>query len=481
LSNYQIIMPEPVKLLLIEDNIADARFIEILLREITYQRYDIQKSQTFREGKDLLSKEVFDLLVLDLSLPDSVGLETIQNANKVAPELPIIVLTGRSDEDFAVEVVKAGAQDYLVKGEITSTLLSRAIRYAIKRKEMEVDLKTVKRRIEESENKLNTIIKHNISGIIVLDKDNNVKFTNPAAETMLGKKESQILGNKFNYEYSLETPSLVSVSSSKLLVELQAVQTKWGGEDSTLITLHNITELKNAEESLRLKNNKLTRINKALDKFVYIISHDLKKPTANIIGLLSLYEKEIKDGSEKSRTIFQKLNFSALQLKKMIEDLLDATKREGFTEQNFEMIDLKNIYSEVESSMDQLIIESKVKINTDFSKCPLIFYSFQDLKSIMANLLSNAVKYKSNDRPGVISIKSETVDNRPVLSFTDNGIGIDLEKQKDKLFKKYERFNTDVEGTGLGLWIVKETIEKNGGKVEVESNLNEGTTFKVIF
>jgi signal transduction histidine kinase/DNA-binding response OmpR family regulator len=474
-------MPEPVKLLLIEDNIADARFIEILLREITYQRYDIQKSQTFREGKDLLSKEVFDLLVLDLSLPDSVGLETIQNANKVAPELPIIVLTGRSDEDFAVEVVKAGAQDYLVKGEITSTLLSRAIRYAIKRKEMEVDLKTVKRRIEESENKLNTIIKHNISGIIVLDKDNNVKFTNPAAETMLGKKESQILGNKFNYEYSLETPSLVSVSSSKLLVELQAVQTKWGGEDSTLITLHNITELKNAEESLRLKNNKLTRINKALDKFVYIISHDLKKPTANIIGLLSLYEKEIKDGSEKSRTIFQKLNFSALQLKKMIEDLLDATKREGFTEQNFEMIDLKNIYSEVESSMDQLIIESKVKINTDFSKCPLIFYSFQDLKSIMANLLSNAVKYKSNDRPGVISIKSETVDNRPVLSFTDNGIGIDLEKQKDKLFKKYERFNTDVEGTGLGLWIVKETIEKNGGKVEVESNLNEGTTFKVIF
>jgi signal transduction histidine kinase/DNA-binding response OmpR family regulator len=474
-------MAETLKLLLIEDNVADARFLEILLREITSQRYQIQKTQTFAEGKNLLLKEEFDLLVLDLSLPDSVGLETIQNANHVAPEMPIIVLTGRSDEDFAVEVVKAGAQDYLVKGDITSTLLSRAIRYAIKRKEMEVDLKTVKRRIEESENKLNTIITHNISGIVVLNKDNIVKYSNPAADKLLSGTGKNLLGSSFEFEYSLDKPTLISIASSKQLIELQAVRTSWGSEESILLTLHNITELKNAEESLRIKNNRLTRINKALDKFVYIISHDLKKPTANILGLLSLYEKEITAGSEKSNTIFQKLNFSALQLKKMIEDLLEATKRESVTEQNFEMIDFKNIYTEVESSMDQLILASGVNITTDFSRCPLIFYAYQDLKSIMSNLISNAVKYTSNDRKGNVKIKTETIDAHPVLTIEDNGIGIDLEKEKNKIFQKYQRFNTDTEGTGLGLWIVKETVEKNGGKIEVESHVNQGTTFRVIF
>jgi signal transduction histidine kinase/DNA-binding response OmpR family regulator len=474
-------MAETTKLLLIEDNIADARFLEILLRDIYSQSYLIQHKQTFTDGMDSLKKEQFDLLVLDLSLPDSVGLETIQNANQVAPELPIIVLTGRSDEDFAVEVVKAGAQDYMVKGEITSLLLSRAIRYAIRRKAMEVDLRNVKKRIEDSESKLNTIITYNISGIVVLDKDNVIKFTNPAAEKLIGEKDHSLIGEKFNFQYDLDKPTQASMAQSKNLIELQAVKTNWGGEDSILITLHNITELKNAEESLRIKNNTLTRVNKALDRFVYIISHDLKKPTANILGLLSLYEKEITATSEKSRTIFEKLNFSAQQLKKMIEDLLEATKKESATEQNFEMIDLKSVYNEIEGGIGQIITASNVKITTDFTRCPLIFYSYQDLKSILSNLLTNAVKYRANDREAFVHIKTELKGSHPVLTVEDNGIGIDLEKEKDRLFKKYQRFNTEKEGTGLGLWIVKENVEKNGGKIEIESHVNQGTTFRIIF
>ncbi|RYD74646.1 MAG: response regulator [Sphingobacteriales bacterium] len=472
-----------IKILLIEDNLGDARLIEIMLRDAGTQPYEVTSTDTFQKGIQHLTEGNFDLVLLDLSLPDSFGLDTITNANHYAPKVPIIVLTGRNDEDFALEVVKEGAQDYLVKGQIDSSLLSRSIRYAMKRKEMEVHLKESNRRIEESESRLNVIISNNTSGLIVLDKQNRIKFTNPAADKMLKKDNENLIGTNFPYDYSFESPALINLETiQNSLVEIVAVETEWAGEHATLITLHDISELKKAEESLRIKNNELTRINKALDRFVYIISHDLKKPTANIIGLLTLYEKElVNSASDRTKVIYDKLNFSALQLKKMIEDLLEATKHEINTEQNYELIDFNKIYQEVLGTMDQMVNQADPEINIDFSKYPFIFYPYQDLKSIMANLFSNAVKYRSPNRRAKITIKTEKKPEGPILTISDNGLGIDLEKESSRLFQKYQRFSNEVEGTGLGLWIVKEIVEKNGGKIEIDSHVDQGTTFRILF
>jgi len=378
-------MPEPLHILLIEDNIADARYIEILLQNVVSQKYHIEHKNNFTEGLAILEKGKTDLLLLDLSLPDSYGLETIENANKVVPDLPIIVLTGRNDEDFAVEVVKTGAQDYLVKGEITGPLLSRSIRYAIRRKEMESDLKNINRRLEESE---------------------------------------------------------LSLSSN---------------------------------------NADLLRANKALDRFVYIISHELKKPVANIIGLLSILDSETARLSKRGNEIYEKLKFSAAQLKKMIGDLLAETKKDDGKEINFEMIDLANIFEEVMIGMEQFILESKAKIYLDFSRMPMVPYPYQDLRSIVSNLLSNAIKHRSSNRKSEIHVQSDVEDGVRTLCVTDNGKGIDIARNGDLLFKKYQRFNPESEGTGLGLWIVKEILDKNGSKIEVESHVDKGSMFKIFF
>ncbi len=473
----------PIKILLIEDNLGDARLIEIMLRDAGTQPYEVTSTDTFQKGIELLKQSAYDLVLLDLSLPDSFGIDTITNANLSVPYVPIIVLTGRNDEEFALEVVKAGAQDYLVKGQIDSSLLSRSIRYAMKRKEMEVNLKESNRRIEESESRLNVIVSNNTSGLIVLDSNSRILFSNPAANKMLHAESKSIEGTTFTYDYSLETPTLTNIDAvQNSLVEIIAVTTDWAGQQAVLLTLHDISELKKAEESLRIKNNELTRINKALDRFVYIISHDLKKPTANIIGLLTLYEKElVNSASERTKVIYDKLSFSAMQLKKMIEDLLEATKHEINTEQNYELIDFNKIYQEILGSMDQMVAQANPEIVTDFSKYPFIFYPYQDLKSIMANLFSNAVKYRSPERKAKITIKTDKTAEGPTLTISDNGIGINLDKEQDKLFKKYQRFSDLAEGTGLGLWIVKEIVEKNGGKIDVESNVDQGTTFRIIF
>jgi PAS domain S-box-containing protein len=139
---------KPVRLLLIEDNPGDARLIREYLSEIRTSRYLLECADRLSEGLELLGVLDVDLVLLDLFLPDSEGLDTFAAAQAKAPELPIVVVTGFDDEMLAVQAVQAGAQDYLVKGEIDSGLLSRAMRYAIERKKTEIALRKTREELE---------------------------------------------------------------------------------------------------------------------------------------------------------------------------------------------------------------------------------------------------------------------------------------------------------------------------------------------
>ncbi len=129
-----------VKVLLIEDNDADARFISEMFKDIKRTEFEVTHAKRLEDGLKLLDKDLFDVLLLDLSLPDSTGLSTFEKAHAYDPELPIVILSGLDDEEVAVRAVREGAQDYLMKGEVSSRLLSRAISYAIERQNTEREL-----------------------------------------------------------------------------------------------------------------------------------------------------------------------------------------------------------------------------------------------------------------------------------------------------------------------------------------------------
>lgn len=130
---------EPIKVLLVEDNEADARFIQEMLKEIK-SKFKLVHATKLGEGLQLLDKETFDVLLLDLSLPDSMGFDTFENAHAHEPDLPIVILSGLDDEELAIRAVRQGAQDYLIKGDVGTRILSRAISYAIERKNTEKEL-----------------------------------------------------------------------------------------------------------------------------------------------------------------------------------------------------------------------------------------------------------------------------------------------------------------------------------------------------
>jgi len=129
-----------IKVLLVEDNDADARFISEMFKEIKTKKFELSHVKRLDEGLKLSDNDSYDVLLLDLSLPDSTGISTFEKAHEHDPELPIVILSGLDDEEVAVRAVREGAQDYLMKGEVSGRLLSRAISYAIERQNAEKEL-----------------------------------------------------------------------------------------------------------------------------------------------------------------------------------------------------------------------------------------------------------------------------------------------------------------------------------------------------
>ena len=125
------------RILLVEDNPGDARLIRETLREAGSLHFDLAHLARLATAREAVAAERLTVILLDLSLPDAHGLDTVRQMQELAPDVPIIVLTGHNDESLAVEAVKAGAQDYLVKGMVDSGVVVRSIRYAIERKRLE--------------------------------------------------------------------------------------------------------------------------------------------------------------------------------------------------------------------------------------------------------------------------------------------------------------------------------------------------------
>jgi DNA-binding NarL/FixJ family response regulator len=181
---------QELKILLIEDNPGDVLLIRELLQESEDFAYVLTNSNNLAEGLELLGKQYFDILLLDLSLPDSKGLSSFFKVKAQFPGKPVIILTGNNDYALAKEAIKSGAQDFLIKGKIDNNLIIRSITYAIERKEME-------RKIFESEEHYRTLFELSPDAIIVI-AENSIIFANRAAVQLLGAEtQVELIGKNF--------------------------------------------------------------------------------------------------------------------------------------------------------------------------------------------------------------------------------------------------------------------------------------------
>ena len=257
--------------------------------------------------------------------------------------------------------------------------------------------------------------------------------------------------------------------------------------EAVLVFAVEVTELVKAREAILLTNNELShkntelqRINNDLDNFVYTASHDLKSPIANMEGLTALLREELQERLQESDLqVLDMVQGSINKLKGTIADLAEITKVQKELDSAIEPLSFEMALQDVTSDINEMIKEADAIITTDL-QVKDILYARKNLRSIIYNLVSNAVKYKSPDRRPRINVSTYQRDGFVVLEVQDNGLGIRKEQQH-KLFTMFKRLHSHVEGTGIGLYIVKRIIENNGGRIEVDSDLGKGTTFRVYF
>lgn len=236
------------------------------------------------------------------------------------------------------------------------------------------------------------------------------------------------------------------------------------------------------EKRVEERTQELLRINNDLDNFIYTASHDLKAPINNIEGLLELFHQhlnELTDDQQEVGEIMDRIYGSISRFKRTLFDLTEVAKVQEDTTDKSD-ISFAEMLEEVKLTIKDLIREFKAEIIEDFSAAPTICFSRKNLRSVLYNLVSNAIKYSSPDRKPVIKLSSHYQQDFIVMKVQDNGLGIS-EKDQDKLFQMFKRLHTHVEGTGVGMAIVKRIIENNDGKIHLKSTPGEGTTFTVCF
>ena len=247
---------EPITILVVEESSLESRLNELRLAGAGGPGADGRPFRVVRaEGPagavERLGRGGIEAVVLDLHLPDSTGLSSVARVRERAPNVPIVVLTSCRDEAVAIEALRHGADDLLVKSEIGVRTLARVLRYMIERTRSE-------RRARAAEDGLRSIVKSNADAMIVADTSGVVRFVNPAAETLLGRPAPQIVGTCFDFPLVVGEAVELDIDhpSGRRSAEMRVVRATWGGEPARLASLRDITQHKRAAEAIRQSHEK---------------------------------------------------------------------------------------------------------------------------------------------------------------------------------------------------------------------------------
>ncbi|GAL82935.1 phytochrome-like protein cph1 [Sporocytophaga myxococcoides] len=289
------------------------------------------------------------------------------------------------------------------------------------------------------------------------------------------EKELRLMNKEGKYKWFLSKATPLKDAKGNII--------KWFG------TSMDIHDLKIAIQNLEDAYKELKKANVDLDNFIYTASHDLKAPVSNIEGLVTYLDqllKEMYSPNEQNgevESLIDMMYQSLAKFKKTIEDLSDVTKAQGNgTSKDLTEINLYDALEEAKITLMNDINNSKCIITYQLT-APEIKFSIKDFRSILYNLLSNAIKYRSRKRKCRITIKTYYQKDAIVLEVKDNGIGISPKNQEGmfQIFRRVHNQKLDVDGTGVGLYILKRIMDNNNGSIQVESEVDKGSTFRLIF
>ncbi len=339
--------------------------------------------------------------------------------------------------------------------------------------------------------------------VIAVDTTGKITYWNKYSTHLYGYTAEEAIGKSMG-ELELKTNEKLKVTNN--IMNDLAIGKSWSGEykmrnrigdelqlyaiisplysdgvQSGLLTIaFDISEQKRMELERDKLIAELTQRNQDLKEYGYTVSHSMRAPIANLTGLLSLINKA-KISDIETLEIIDGIEVSTQRLANVLNDLIETLSVKEGTNIEKTKISFADTFKEVQTSMLALTSEQAVKFTVNFSDAPEVYYHQPYLASLFYNLISNSIRFKQPDKNPQIEVTTNKVGNKTVLIYKDNGLGFDLNKLKNKVFGLHQRFHQHTQGRGLGLYLIKTQLRVMGGKIELQSKPNEGSTFIVTF
>ena len=331
----------------------------------------------------------------------------------------------------------------------------------------------------------------------------NIVFVNSAFETMTGYTTNESIGMPLDILFGEKSDLNQTEKLKRCIKEYQICDvesicykkdgslfwinftmipvTNKDGEHSHWISVQrDVTEIKEKEKEREQLIGELTKNNNDLKQFSYITSHNLRAPLSNLTGLLNLID-DIPIENPELKELIEGFSTSTHLLNETINDLVKVIIIKDNPSIKKEKVLIRDVFESVFNQLNFLINIHKPILKIELSEEYIGNINKSYLESIFLNLMTNSIKYRSTTNQLKISITSKTIEDNLIIIFKDNGIGIDMNRNKNKIFGLYQRFHNHPDSKGLGLYLVKSQVESMGGNISVESKVDKGTTFTLTF
>ncbi len=522
-------MGPPIKVLLIEDSPGDARLIETLLAQSRELSFEVEWLDTLTAGMERLMACKVDVVLLDLGLPESVGIDTLQRLFARMQSVPtVVVLSGLNDETIALQAVQFGAQDYLVKGHVDSALLVRSIRYAIERGQAKEALQKIHAELEErvqqrtialtnaidalhaeiaerkrADEKFKWVLESAPDAMVIANIEGKIRIVNSQTEKLFGYERDELyaqtiealMPQRFRSRHISHRASYFSNAEAREMgtdMDLYGLR-KDGSEFPVSISLspldteegrliiaaiRDISERKQAETE-RAARKSAEEANAAKSTFLANMSHELRSPLNTLLGFARLMERQqtlpletredlaiiLRSGEHLHTLINQVLDLSKIEAERLI---LDAG--------NF---DLERLLDELEEMLAFKAASKGLQLSIRCSPdVPRYIRTDQiKLRQVLINLLDNALKFTEQGKVTLQVSQLAASDGQLIFTVRDTGIGIAREELSSlfNAFVQAQGGRKMREGTGLGLAISRSFVRLMGGEMRIDSQPGKGT------
>ena len=483
---------EGIRVLLIEDNPADARLLGELLRETGAGRVKMEHVEELGAAVEFLYREQFDVILLDLSLPDGQGLETIARVHSHAPKVPIVVLTGLDDEAIAVRALRSGAQDYLVKGRVDGDLLLRSIRYASERgRAIEA--------LERREEHYRSLIENSLDLISILNSDGTIHYASPSHERVFGYPVEDLIGqNAFDFIHPDDLPAVRAAferadGAAALACRVRQKDGTWRvlecfgrdlshlpGVRGMVINSRDITERRRLEEQLQ-HSQRL----EAMGRLAGGVAHDFN----NLLMVITGHSQMLLDAmhpADPARGDLEQVVKAAERATDLTRQLLAFSRRQGVRPAH---IHLNTLVQDMERMLRRVLGEDIELLTILAPELDTVYADPGQIEQVILNIAVNA--RDAMPQGGKLTLETshaelaEEFDRAQpaagqlkyvTLSISDTGSGMEAQVLT-RVFEPF--FTTKEHGTGLGLSTSYGIIKQSGGSITVDSTPGVGTTFRI--